>query len=1014
MHPRHPLLLFAASSIVTGTIQPVQADTWTGISGDWDGASAWAPGPNPPDGPSAFADFSTLDYTAPQTVDLEGDRTVGTVKIGDLAAPVQTITLRSGSQPSTLTFDNGGSGALIDTVVSSDPPPSGFNRPPGPNSVFSIPVILQDDLTININTGPVPGGGTTWFGAMFNEPLTELGGPHGLTIDGNGNGMTGLLDACQLSGGVTVNAGNLSIGFQGDLGSSPITVNPDAQVAWFGERTIPNDMTINGNGWLETDGQRGAIFFAEKTQTTTGTINVAGTSRIEGGQAAKVQLDGPLSGSANLELNALVGGSNPEERIGAFFLRGDASGFTGNLSVSRGSLQLGPDSNLGGGLRVSKLASLSGEAAVGGDLVLGTPAPGSGISSRLTIDPNTPAALHCGGDLNLDGTTTILFRNIPPSTCTVASYGGSFNGDPADLDLVGGLASYRPGTAFDTESTPGQVLLNVVRDNLVWNAGTAQWDTVGTTWTGGSTFHSLDNVSFDDTNVGGSVITIVGDLQVSTIHVNNTPGNDYTFQAESGSSTNPLNNSIASGGLLKDGGGNLNMGSMNGVTFNRHSFPGGTVINDGRVRVLQGGDANLTYGPLGVGAITMNGGALSGQGIFSIGLYNPVFLNGDVTLGESGQPRSFGLRSLVTLGASLTINTESEVALGKGNDPLTGLTDHAAGHSLTKTGSALLELSSGTASSLGGETTVESGTLQVGGTLTCTDVTVSGGATLAGIGTITAAVTVNPGASLAPGTFNTSIDSATLAFDGDLSIRGSYQCELENFSRDHLDVTQALDITDATLDIDLPSGPASQSAYVIATYGTLVGSAFASVEDLPAGYGLDYAYDDGNGNNHIAVVLLPTPYDIWAAARGLTEGVNDDPSDDPNNDGKSNLLHFAFDTDPLGSEPQPGRTAIATIPPVGTEDFLTLTIPVRGGAVFSGTPLEASIDNIVYTALGSTNLQDPWDLQVVEVNPALDADLPALGDYDGTPGPDWEYRTFRLPTTVADEIRGFLRMGVSP
>ena len=66
-----------------------------------------------------------------------------------------------------------------------------------------------------------------------------------------------------------------------------------------------------------------------------------------------------------------------------------------------------------------------------------------------------------------------------------------------------------------------------------------------------------------------------------------------------------------------------------------------------------------------------------------------------------------------------------------------------------------------------------------------------------------------------------------------------------------------LDISLAAVDFaDISTGPVGLSgiAYIFATYGTLTGSQFASVVDLPAGYTLDYAY----GGNNIALVPEPT------------------------------------------------------------------------------------------------------------------------------------------------------------
>jgi len=141
--------------------------------------------------------------------------------------------------------------------------------------------------------------------------------------------------------------------------------------------------------------------------------------------------------------------------------------------------------------------------------------------------------------------------------------------------------------------------------------------------------------------------------------------------------------------------------------------------------------------------------------------------------------------------------------------------------------------------------------------------------------------------------------------------------------------------------------------------------------------------------------------------------VNDAPDDDPNNDGLPNIGHFAFDTDPLGNGGDEGKRRLI-VEDVGGTDYLTYTLPVRTGAVFSGDPPTSNeIDGIIYTILGDTDLEDPWDLSVVELVPALSAGLPALGDYDGVPGDDWEYRTFRLSASFDTLERAFMRAGVS-
>jgi len=122
------------------------------------------------------------------------------------------------------------------------------------------------------------------------------------------------------------------------------------------------------------------------------------------------------------------------------------------------------------------------------------------------------------------------------------------------------------------------------------------------------------------------------------------------------------------------------------------------------------------------------------------------------------------------------------------------------------------------------------------------------------------------------------------------------------------------------------------------------------------------------------------------------------PAADAEGDQRTNLLEFATDGIPTsGSDDGKIVNAITQIAGSG---HLTLTLPVRNGAVFSGSGEQVSspVDGIIYRIQGSTDLTNWTATPVTEVVPAQTAGLPALN-------PGWEYRTFRLGTPA----RGFLR-----
>lgn len=73
---------------------------------------------------------------------------------------------------------------------------------------------------------------------------------------------------------------------------------------------------------------------------------------------------------------------------------------------------------------------------------------------------------------------------------------------------------------------------------------------------------------------------------------------------------------------------------------------------------------------------------------------------------------------------------------------------------------------------------------------------------------------------------------------------------------DSLDITGSLDISNAAVDFNKVGANLTAGAHVFATYGSLLGSMFADVVDLPSGFSIDYNY---SGGNQIALVGAPDP-----------------------------------------------------------------------------------------------------------------------------------------------------------
>ena len=167
-------------------------------------------------------------------------------------------------------------------------------------------------------------------------------------------------------------------------------------------------------------------------------------------------------------------------------------------------------------------------------------------------------------------------------------------------------------------------------------------------------------------------------------------------------------------------------------------------------------------------------------------------------------------------------------------------------------------------------------------------------------------------------------------------------------------------------------------------------------------------------------------YASWAFATGLTGApgsvTDSSPGADPDRDGRSNLEEFAFDGNPLsGTHDGKVLCKVLVLPSSGGK-VLTLSLPVRRGATFSGAAglVSAPIDGIVYTIQGSATPQaGAWSLAIAEItNPtdlaAIQSGLPALSDLNHDGISEWSYRTFRRPGNItAATPSAFLRAKIT-
>lgn len=153
--------------------------------------------------------------------------------------------------------------------------------------------------------------------------------------------------------------------------------------------------------------------------------------------------------------------------------------------------------------------------------------------------------------------------------------------------------------------------------------------------------------------------------------------------------------------------------------------------------------------------------------------------------------------------------------------------------------------------------------------------------------------------------------------------------------------------------------------------------------------------------------VVENPYAAWALAAGLdgSPGRETDPGADPDQDGVTNFSEFAFGSSPLSASSRSLAGFVIADSTSDAQNELLLTVAVRAGASFSGSPSPAAnIDGINYQIQGSASLSS--FTEIVEgplAAPVLPAALPA------TAPAGYEYQTFRLSGSNGLPSRGFLR-----
>jgi autotransporter-associated beta strand protein len=895
--------------------------------------------------------------------------------------------------------------------------------------------VLQKAPDSTLTTGNLTVGSSTGgtllldFGNQANPTFAPLAtanllfnGPSTIRVSGK-NLTAGTFPLLQYTtydaGGTAVGALTLKLPTRttGSLASSGfginLTITATEQVKWNGNVSDDWDVDPDGLGvtgtpnWRTTAGNVATRYLQGSAGTDVVTFDdsASGTGTVKLTTALS-----PLAVTVNNSTKAYTfTGSGKLTGTGGFEKKGNgsltlanttANDYSGGTVISAGTLKLGDGTTAGAG-------SIAGSITNEGTLVLNRPddhdftnvLTGSGTLEKAQANTVTfPVAANFASSFALTGGTARfaaggILGGVVSGSGTIEATGGTLE--------LGGLDP-------NTHSGPINVSAGQLRLNKPADTQAAGGDI---TLTGTGTLSIVSNEQIANT----ATINVFG---ASGDSFPGTPGTE-TFANANVNGTTAATQLILRSNANVTGTGTVTQGIL-GVASGHSASVGGIVINSPTALVRIAGSGGPSTLSVGSGGITASAGEI--QVKFNANDQNSVLkLAGDVTTTGNLAFTNAGYAGLslnvVELSGSRTFNigdgTTTTMAPDLGD--LDNSPNPATPGALVKAGTGTLTLNASCNAAHTGGTTVNAGTLLVNGPH-ASAIQVNAAGTLGGSGTLAGAVTVD--GAVAPGTAVGQLTAAgtlTLAPGSDLVVDiGNWAGVTPGTDWDHLVAdTLALTATPANkLTLRIAGSPAgfteSAKTLVIATSTqplTGFDAAAVVIDDTAfSGTGTWAVQKTGNTLELVYTAGAGTPFSTWATESGL-DGTNNAPGFDADQDGQTNIVEFGLNGNPL-SGAATGKLA-GKIAAVGAEQALTLTLPVRSGAVFSGaTEQTATVDGVIYRVQAGNNLGS-WTLAVSEVTgadaTAIQAGLPALST-------GWTYRTFRTPGPVSGDPKEFIRV----
>jgi autotransporter-associated beta strand protein len=671
------------------------------------------------------------------------------------------------------------------------------------------------------------------------------------------------------AGPTAVTLGTLSYGANNDMGNFSWTITNTNGIIANQDGASPGFATISNSS--TNTGANNALIISGSTLSLADDLHITNTTTGSTANGGAIQLATGLTGSGNITFNssqAIDTGMTATRAQGSIRLSTVGTGFVGTATVEKGLVVLAAVNVLG--------------TAAANTITLGTATADSASlmlqgTTTFTIPNNIVVAAGNTGTLTLGAAGTIgsggafngsitLNSNLTITNVLAAADFINLNGK---ITGPGGLTKTGVGTISLNPAQPSAAANDYVGDTII-DAGNLS------VFTGGS--FGLNAIP-DGAGKGNLIVNSPGIFAVSgTETINGLSGGGFV-QATTNSGahtlvvgannatstfTGVMRNSQTSSRvftLSKTGTGTLTLSGAN-------TYTGTTTVNDGTLQFAkQVSLYNNALASWTANNIRVNAGATAAFNVGGTGEFTAANIAAIQPLSAAATNSGFGNGSFIGLDTTNAAGGEFIYSTAIAN---TNTSANAVG--LKKLGINTLTLTG--INTYTGTTSVLNGILLANGTHTGGGAyTVSSGATLGGTGSIDASVAVNSGGFLSPGASIESLDVGSVSGAGTLLIE--YDGDVVT-PIDLLNVAANLDVSAMALDFNnidglltplpIDGGGFGTGAYVFAKYGSLTGT-FASVSDLPAGYYVEYAYNDGISSNNIAVV--PEPSTLFLTGTGL-------------------------------------------------------------------------------------------------------------------------------------------------